>query len=154
MHAKNVLRALAIVAALVVGWSSPAAAHGNSKTTAETKCHMTYSLTEWAVAFEHAKGHGQITCDDGQAADVEVLSQGVGITAGKYRVDGTGEFSKVHRVNELFGSYAAAEGQAGLRKAGQAAVVTKGKVSLALAGHGEGWTVGVSVGRLEIQPSK
>lgn len=154
MRHEKILRALAVLAVLLAVAAGPAAAKGTAKGHDETKCKMTFSLNAWAAAYEHATGSGTITCEDGQSANVDVSLKAVGLTAGKYHVDGKGEFSKIHKVSELYGSYAAAEGNAGVVKAGQAAVVTKGKVSLALSGTGEGWNVGVSLGKFQLTPSK
>ena len=66
------------------------------------------------------------------------------------RSDGTGEFSGVDDIRELLGTYASAEAEAGAEKSAKAQVVTKGPVSLALSGTGEGWTVGAAFGKFQI----
>lgn len=153
MRYRNGLRAVAVLAVVTALGIGPAAAKDTAK-PAKTKCDLTFSLTEWAVAYKHASGSGVITCDNGQKQDVLVTSKGVGLTAGKFKIDGKGEFSKVADIKDLLGNYAAAQGDAGIVKAGAAAVVTKGDVSLAISGHGEGWNVGVSVGNFELKPAK
>lgn len=50
----------------------------------------------------------------------------------------------------LLGDHGAAEASAGVVKSGQTMLMTKGDVTLALAGHGEGWNVGVSLGKFTI----
>jgi len=118
---------------------------------AKKKCDLSFSLTEWAAIYESAKGTGTITCDDGRSIPVTVTSKGAGLTAGKFRIDdGHGEFNAVKNPEELLGSYGAAEAHGGAVKSGQASVLTKGKVNLALAGHGEGWNAGVAIDKFTI----
>jgi hypothetical protein len=66
------------------------------------------------------------------------------------RSDGTGEFSGVDDIKQLLGTYASAEAEAGAVKSAKAHIVTKGNISLALAGTGEGWEVGVAFGKFQI----
>ncbi len=139
----------ALVAALIAS-AVPANAAAKNDDPGKTKCDLTFSLSEWAAVYQHATGSGTITCDNGQRANVAISLKGGGLAAGKFRVDGKGEFSKVKDISELYGGYAAAEGNAGVIKAGEAALVTKGSVTLGVAGHGEGWNVGVAIGKLTI----
>ncbi|HVT16299.1 MAG TPA: hypothetical protein VHQ90_09010 [Thermoanaerobaculia bacterium] len=120
----------------------------------KTKCDLTFSLSEWAAVVQRAHGTGEITCDNGQHASVRLTSKGGGLTAGKFRIEGKGEFTPVRSINDLYGSYAAAEANAGAHKTGETTVLTKGKVSLAIAGKGEGWNVGVSFGKFTISKVK
>ena len=53
-------------------------------------------------------------------------------------------------IDELLGSYAAAEAHAGAVKSAKAQVMTKGEVSLALSGTGRGWDLGIAFGKLTI----
>jgi hypothetical protein len=77
------------------------------------------------------------------------------LSVGKSKIsDGTGTFSEVGDIRELFGSYAAAEANAGMVKSSAAQVVTKGAVSLALAGTGEGIDLGVGLGEFVIKKRK
>jgi hypothetical protein len=139
-------RSLAFVSvlALVVIGMAPARAE------AKTKCDMTFAIKEWAVVVKHAKGSGTITCSNGQRAHVAITSTGGGLTAGKFRIEGHGEFSEVNDIHELYGNYAQAQANAGAVKSGAATVVTKGDISLALAGKGEGWDVGISFGKFTL----
>ena len=74
-----------------------------------------------------------------------------GIPFGKTKItDGRGEFSGVNRMEEVLGTYATAEAHAGAGKSAKAQVMTKGDVSLALAGKGEGWDLGVAFGKFVI----
>jgi hypothetical protein len=54
----------------------------------------------------------------------------------------------------LFGSYAQGDASAGVVKGGTAQVMTKGTVSLALAGAGEGVELGISFGKFTINRAK
>jgi hypothetical protein len=71
---------------------------------------------------------------------------------GKSKItDGKGKFSGAYSTNDLIGSYAAVEAHAGADKSSSAQVVTKGDVSLALAGTGKGWDLGVAGSRFTIE---
>lgn len=117
-----------------------------------TKCKMTYSLSGWSVFYSTASGSGTITCDNGQSARVSLRATGGGLTAGKSEINnGSGTFSEVADISELFGSYASAEAHAGAGGSSAAQVVTKGTVSLAFSGTGKGIDLGVTFGRFTIQ---
>jgi hypothetical protein len=82
---------------------------------------------------------------------VKINAKGGGLTVGKSRIEnGVGEFSGVHNISEVLGTYATAEAHAGAVKSSKAQVMTKGEVSLALAGKGEGWDLGVAFGKFVI----
>jgi hypothetical protein len=118
-------------------------------------CQMTYSLSGWSVFYKTASGTGMIRCDNGQTASVTIRAKGGGITFGKTEViRGTGSFTGVKDIGELFGSYAQAEAHAGVGKSADAQVLTKGKVSLALAGKGRGIDLGVAFGKFTIRRAK
>jgi len=115
-------------------------------------CEMKFSLTGWAAIYKHAEGRGNITCSNGRSYAVDIVAVGGGLTAGKYRIEnGTAKFSDVYDTTELFGSYAQGEANAGVVKSGSAQVLTKGNVSLALAGAGEGVDIGISFGKFTIR---
>ena len=117
-----------------------------------TKCTLTYSLTGWSAIYATAAGSGTVRCDDGESARVSLRAKGGGLTAGKSRIiGGHGTFSAVSNLNELLGTYAAAEAHAGVVDSSAAQVVTKGTVSLALSGTGKGVDLGVTFGRFVIQ---
>jgi len=116
-----------------------------------TKCEMRFSLSGWSAFYKVSHGQGTITCDNGQKAQVKLEGHGGGLTAGKTKIrDGIGKFSEVSDISELFGSYAAGEAEAGAVKSTTATAMTKGDVSLALAGKGTGFDLGVSFGKLTI----
>jgi hypothetical protein len=120
-----------------------------------TKCTLTFSLEGWSAFYSSASGGGTIKCDNGQSARVSIRAKGGGLTVGRSKIsNGTGTFSEVGDIRELFGSYAAAEANAGMVKSSAAQVVTKGTVSLALAGTGEGIDLGVGLGEFVIKKRK
>lgn len=117
-----------------------------------TKCTMTYSLSGWSAGYSTATGSGTITCDNGQSARVSLQATGGGLTAGKSKIDnGSGTFSEVSDISELFGSYASADVHAGMVESSAAQVVTKGTVSLAFSGTGKGVDLGVTFGKFVIE---
>jgi hypothetical protein len=120
-----------------------------------TKCTLKFDLQEWAVLYESAKGTGQITCDNGQSARVTLQSKGGGLSVGKFKIsDGRGSFTDVSSIDEVFGKYVAADTNAGAAKAADAWVMSKDKLSLALAGTGKGWELGFSVDEFVITKQK
>lgn len=117
-----------------------------------TKCKMDFHLKSWSVFFKKADGDGVIRCSNGENAKVKLRLRGGGLTAGKSEIrDGHGVFSDVRNIDELFGSYVAAEAEAGAVKSAGAQVMTKGEVSLALSGTGAGVNLGISVGKFTIK---
>jgi hypothetical protein len=125
-----------------VAWSSEPAAGNPSEKPKD--CDMTYTLKGWSAVYKTAKGEGTITCKSGESAPVEISVKGGGLTFGKTEIyNGKAEISGVHSITDVYGSYATASAHAGIVKAGAVAVMTKGNVSIALAGAGEGMDVGI-----------
>lgn len=115
-------------------------------------CELRFDLSGWSVFYKTASGTGTITCDNGTSLPVKISAKGGGLTFGKSTIEnGVGEFSGVASINETLGTYAAAEAHAGAVKSSKAQVVTKGEVSLALAGTGKGWDLGVAFGNFVIE---
>lgn len=122
---------------------------------AMVKCALTFDLHEWAAIYESATGAGKITCNNGQSVPVAIRSKGGGLSAGKFTIkDGRGSFTDVASIDELFGRYVAADSSAGARKAADAWVMTKDKVSLGVSGTGKGWDLGFTVDELTISKAK
>ncbi len=119
----------------------------------ETKCRMKFTFSSWSVLYKSGKGVGDITCDNGQRSDVKIRVHGGGVTFGKSRIDdGSGTFSKVKDISELYGAYAAAEAHAGAIGSAAVQAMTKGPVSLALSGTGKGIDFGIAFGQFKISP--
>jgi hypothetical protein len=119
---------------------------------AKVDCTMKYSLSGWSAFYKRADGTGTVTCNNGQTARVKLEARGGGLTAGKSSIEnGVGEFSNVKNIEEIFGKYANAEASAGAVKSSGAQAMTKGEVSLALAGTGRGWDLGISFGKFTIK---
>jgi hypothetical protein len=127
-----------------------AAAIGNTA-QAKADCKLKFTISGWSAFYKRSDGSGTITCTNGQSMRVRLRARGGGPTVGHSTIkNGTGEFSGVDSINELLGTYVSAEAGAGAEKSAKAQVVTKGPVSLALAGTGEGWEVGVAFGKFQI----
>ena len=127
--------------------SAPEPAQGR-----EIDCEMRFNMTGWSAFYKTAKGTGAIRCNNGQRMNVSLRAKGGGLTVGKSTIEnGRGEFSGVHSIDELLGTYAAAEAHAGAAKSSKAQVMTKGEVNLALAGTGRGWDLGVAFGKFVIK---
>ena len=122
---------------------------------ADIDCKLDYQLTSWSLVYKHASGHGMVRCTDGQTLPVRITAQGLGLTAGKWKIDnGKGRFTDVHDIREVYGNYAHASASAGLVKSAETQLLSKGNVSLALAGGGEGINIGVEVGAFHIKPMR
>lgn len=116
-----------------------------------TDCEMKFNLKGWSAFYKEAKGSGTIICSNGQKARVRLEAKGGGLTVGKSQIrDGTGKFSEVADISEIFGTYVQGGATAAVGKASGATAMTKGEVSLALAGTGSGIELGVSFGKFTI----
>lgn len=143
----NMIRGFGFVP-LLLAVAVPAAAAAKERSL---ECKLTFSSREWSVLYTSAVGEGMVSCKDGAKLAVSIRAKGVGITAGKWKIDeGKGTFTHVREIEDVLGHYAALGADAGLSKAGSAKVLTKGKVSLALAGKGEGWDIGIAVSEFTI----
>ena len=148
------MRTLHLVApAFLLAAGSMFSAQANA--AGKVDCEMKFNLTGWSAIYKHAEGSGVLSCTNGKTYPISIVAVGGGLTVGKYKVEGgTGKFSEVYDVGEVFGSYAQGEANAGVVKSGTAQVLTKGNVSLALAGSGEGVDIGISFGKFTIERAK
>ncbi len=136
---------LAALAVAGVAATRPAAA-------AELDCKLYYQLSGWSLIYKHTTGSGTVTCSNGQSLRVKVSAKAIGLTAGKWRIDnGKGRFSDVHNINDVLGRYVQASANAGAVKSAEAQVLSKGPVSLALSGEGEGVNLGVDIGAFTLK---
>jgi hypothetical protein len=116
-------------------------------------CKLTFNLSGWSIFYKTATGTGTVSCDNGQSMNVNIHAKGGGLTVGKSEIeDGNGEFSGVFSINDVLGTYASSEVHAGAAKSSKAMVMTKGSVSLAMAGKGKGWDLGIAFGKFVIEP--
>jgi hypothetical protein len=141
--------ASALVLALTLGLPSAQA------TEANLDCKLKFSLTGWSLVYKRAEGSGVVTCENGKSLPVKITANGGGLTVGKTHIDnGTGKFTDVRKIEDVLGTYAQGDASIAAGKAGTAQVLTKGTVSLALAGAGEGIDIGVSFGGFTIERAK
>jgi hypothetical protein len=125
---------------------------GTSARAGDISCKMSFQLSGWSVFYKTASGSGTVRCSNGQSLHVKLRAKGGGLTFGKTRIShGVGKFTGVSNVREVLGHYANAEAHAGAEKSAAAQVLTKGNVSLALSGKGEGWNLGVAFGAFIIE---
>lgn len=143
---KKHMRVLAAVALVgTTGWGGTAQAAG-------IDCHLKFTLSGWSAFYQRADGTGTVTCNNGQSIAVKLSARGGGLSVGKSTIrDGKGSFSGVQSINDVLGKYGSAQAHAGAVKSAQAQVVTKGEVSLALSGTGDGWDLGVAFGKFTIK---
>lgn len=136
---------------LVVGITVALAA-GTSAAAADLSCHLAFEMKGWSAIYKTATGTGTVTCSNGATMKVKLESKGFGLTAGKSTIDvGKGVITGARDINDILGSYAAADASAGAVKSGAAVAMTKGEVSLALSGTGRGWDAGVSLADFTIK---
>jgi hypothetical protein len=145
MHCRFFYQSLTIIAIVLAFFSQPAAAAESMIT-----CTMKYHLKGWSFAYSQYKGTGDISCNNGQSAHVILDSKAVGFTIGISEIDGTGKFTELKDINEIYGFFASLEGHAGVTKSGSGQVLTRGIISLALSGEGRGFDIGVTLGGLRI----
>jgi hypothetical protein len=151
LKSSSLLTVAGLATALALALPAPAARAASP----DINCRMDYHLTGWSLVYKHTTGTGVVTCDNGATMNVRLSARAVGATVGKWKIDnGVGRFSDVHNIREVLGNYAQANANAAVVKAAEAQVLTKGNVSLALAGGGEGIALGVDVGTLHIDPAK
>jgi hypothetical protein len=128
-----------------------AAAAVGSTAQAKADCKLKFNISGWSAFYKRSDGAGTISCTNGQSMHVRLRARGGGPSVGRSTIkNGTGEFSGVDNIRELLGTYVSAEAEAGAVKSARGQVVTKGPVSLALSGTGEGWEVGVAFGKFQI----
>jgi hypothetical protein len=119
---------------------------------ADLSCKMSFEMKGWSAIYQTADGYGTIRCNDGKSMRVKLSAKGGGLTVGKSSItNGRGDFTGVHSINDLLGSYANANAHAGAERSAGAQVLTKGTVSLALSGTGHGWDLGVALGAFKIE---
>ena len=145
------MRKIGLIALIMSVAAFSPAVLGQAQGVAKVKCEMSFSMKGWSAFYKTSSGTGTIKCSNGQSASVKLSAKGGGLTVGKSSIeDGHGEFSAVHSIDEVIGTYASAEAHAGAVKSAGAQAMTKGEVSLALSGKGRGWDLGIAFGKLSI----
>jgi len=127
----------------------------SSVRAAELDCKLHFNLSSWSVLYKHAAGTGTINCTDGKALKVKITANGGGLTVGKAKVkDGIGNFTGLNNLDDAIGTYAQGDAAFGVWKNGDAQILTKGPLTLTIAGAGRGFGMGVSVGAFKIEKAK
>ena len=140
------MKKMAMMALLGLGMVPAAQAAGN------IDCELRYNLSGWSAFYKTSSGTGTITCDTGASIPVKITAKGGGLTGGRTTItDGRGRFTGAYTLNDLLGTYAAAEVHASASRATDAQAMTKGDISLALAGTGRGWSLGIGFGKFVIE---
>lgn len=117
----------------------------------DLSCRLKFTSRECCALYDSAVGEGTVTCKDGSSIPVAINAKGVGVTAGKWKItDGKGKFTHAAKIDDVLGSCLAVGGDVGMAKAGTAKILAKGKVSLALAGKGEGFDIGIAISDFKI----
>ena len=112
---------------------------------------MTYSLKGFSLAYKQYDGTGEVQCSNGQKAKVVLSSKSIGFSIGKSEVEGTGFFTDLKDINEVYGDYISLGNHFGFINSVDREILTKGEVSLALRGIGKGFDIGVTIGDLSIR---
>ena len=113
-------------------------------------CTMTYNLSGFSLAIKVYDGTGVISCSNGEHQQVSLSSRSIGFSIGKSEIEGTGVFTGVKSLREIYGTFVALEGHAGATTSVDGQVLTRGEISLALSGKGRGIDIGVTIGELTI----
>lgn len=147
MHRCYFYKCLPIIAIILTNLSQSVAADSS------ISCSMTYRLKGWSFAYKQYDGTGEVSCSNGQRTHVILASKSLGFSIGVSEIEGTGQFTALKDINEIYGTFASLEGHAGVTKSGSGQVLTRGVVSLALSGKGRGIDIGVTIGGLKISRS-
>ncbi len=123
------------------------------KAKGKVQCAMAFELRSWAVFYKSGKGEGTITCNNGQKADVKIRTHGGGVQFGKNNIaNGSGKFSPVRKLEELYGKYASVGGHGGAVKSRIGQSLSKDDISLDIKGTGTGVNFGFDFGSFRISP--
>lgn len=142
-HTARAIAATALLTACVT--ALPAAAE-------RTRCRLEFTSDGWSVFYKTSKGTGRVECENGQSANVKIVSHGGGITFGTEQIlDGKGRFSSVADISDVFGTYFEGVAHAGAGRAVSARGMFKGGASLSLTGKGDGINLGFALGGFTIR---
>jgi len=115
-------------------------------------CSMTYKLEGFSLAYKQYDGTGEITCRNGQKAQVTLSSKSIGFTIGYSVIEGEAYFTDVKYISELFGDYVSLGNHFGFKNSVDRQVLTRGEISLVMLGRGKGFDIGFTIGDLSIKP--
>lgn len=131
-------------------WLACVAVMSTAQAADELDCKLHFELSSWSLIYKHVSGKGTVTCSNGQSMKVTLSANGGGLSVGSSRIDdGNGVFTSLRSIADIPGTYADVNANTAI-KAGNAQVLTKGNVSLAIAGVGHGIEMGISLGELTI----
>ncbi|WP_427500624.1 hypothetical protein ACQE3E_13095 [Methylomonas sp. MED-D] len=114
-------------------------------------CSMTYHLSGFSLGYKQYDGLGEVTCRNGQKAQVALSSKSIGFTIGKSDIEGEGHFTDVKDIKEIYGNYISLGNHFGFINSIDRQILTRGEISLALIGKGRGFDIGVTIGDLTIR---
>lgn len=145
------MRRILLFAAVVL--LIPLSLHADDKKKdGKTECRLSFNLKSWSVFYKSGKGSGTIVCDNGQSSNVKIRSHGGGVSFGENEISGTGTFSKVKDLKELYGGYAESGAHAGASSSADSKAMWNGDILLTLNGTGKGWDLGFAFGKFTIKP--
>jgi len=151
MNATSLRGAILVAATLVIALVGTSAAFAEDR--AGLECTIRFQLSGWSALYERVDGTGIVACSDDTALPVFVQAPGAGFTVGKPRItNGTGRFTHVRQISDVFGTYAQGDLYAGIVKSGETGLLTNGKVSLGIAVKGEGNDLGIDMAGFTIRP--
>lgn len=143
--------AILVAATLAIALVGMSAAFAEDRPNVD--CTIRFQLSGWSAIYERVDGTGIVACSDGTSMPVLIQARGAGFTVGKLKItNGTGKFAHVRQISDVFGTYAQGDVHAGVVKSGEVELLTNGKVSLGLAGTGEGVDLGISMAGFTIRP--
>lgn len=115
-------------------------------------CSMKYKLEGFSLAYKQYDGSGEISCRNGEKAQVSLSSKSIGFTIGYSKIEGEGYFTDVKYLSEIYGNYISLGSHFGLNDSIDRQVLTRGEISLVLIGKGQGFDIGFTIGDLSIKP--
>jgi len=144
-------RAMLIAVPLLIAVVATSAAFAEQPTTID--CTLRFQLSGWSASYERVDGTGIVACADGTSLPVFVQARGAGLTTGRPKITaGTGKFAGARRISDVLGTYAQGDVYAGVAQPGEINLLGNGKVSLALAGHGDGFDLRSTIAGFAIHP--
>lgn len=153
--APGVVLCLLLISPGAVATAGPVGTPDGERPERTMGCEMRFNLQSQSGFYETAKGEGLLMCDNGQTAKLHLRATGGGSVFGRSEfVDGTGRFSDARTIDELLGSYFQAEVHAATGGSSAVQVLTKGAISLVLAGTGRGVDFGFTFEKITVERAK